>query len=169
MDEGDSLKIDALIHSFYWRLDVFKEHDYEPVASIKNNKSYLTRLHYHGIVLWQNFTRKDGKPIVYFTPGFHTPTLCNKQTIRWLEPDAYMDKMVLHGYFIPFVMWTKLHNQNKYAVESYSKKFSDKKVPEGSKFYWNKLTYYVTVTEDKKIEDLNISKSLKERLLGLSS
>lgn len=101
IDEGDSLNIGSIIHSFYWKWDVYKKHDYEPVAFSKDDKCCLTRLHNHGIVIWQNFTEEHGKPVAYFFSGFHTPIICTKQVIQYLDPDGIFDRLVLHGYFIP--------------------------------------------------------------------
>ena len=71
-EEGDSLGIGCTIHSFYWSYDIAvppKKEDYEPVAFCKVDNICLTRVHYRGIVLWQDFTLQNNKPVVYFRNG----------------------------------------------------------------------------------------------------
>ncbi len=166
IDEGDSLGIGADTHSFYWSWELTRPHDYEPVA-ISGKDTCLTRLHYHGIVIWQKFARRKGKPIVYFARGFHTPTLCTSQKPTWWEPTDIVDRMVLKGYLIPKINKTRSEMHDQYEVTGYSDKFVDEQVSDSSKFTWNGITYYVIVGSAMSVNKLKVARALKKKLMNI--
>jgi hypothetical protein len=167
IEEGDSLNIGSSIHSFYWLSDLYKLHDYEPVAVCKDDRSCLTRVHYHGLVVWQEFTEYKNKPVVYFKSLFHTPVICSVQKITFWEPDNYIDRAVLKGYFIPKILEMRNEDQLNYTVTGYSDKMVKENVPEASKFTWNDLKYFVLIAPVTKLEDLNVGQRLKDNLPSL--
>ncbi len=46
MDEGDTLQINAKIHSFYWNYEGPQKHDYEPIAMVAQENWAISRYHY---------------------------------------------------------------------------------------------------------------------------
>lgn len=167
IDEGDSLGIGAEVHSFYWRSDVYKEHDYEPIAVSKADNCCLTRFHNNGIVVWKDFFQKEGKPVAYFRKGFHTPVLCTTQKPTWLEPSDILARMLLNGYFIPKIKKTRSDAHDKYDVISYFDKITNEDVPNNSRFTWDRITYYVVVAPTDNLEELDVSPLLKAKLMTI--
>ena len=170
IDEGDSLSIGCTIHSFYWPYDISvppKKDDYEPVAFCKGDNTCLTRFHYRGIILWQGFTLRRNKPVVYFRNLGHTPLLCSKQQITYATPDNIKDRWILTEYLIRKLQTMRSEKQDEYKITSYSQKLVSEPVPEQSKFTWERIKYYVLVTPVQRIDELKINQLLKDRLLSL--
>lgn len=169
-DEGDSLDVYAITHSFYWKSDLYKKDDYEPVAVSKNDNCCLTRLHYHGIVIWKGLIKRKGRPVVYFRKGFHTPVVCTRRSyISYVKPTDVLDRLVLTGYLVPKVksMWAR--RERRYDTTGYSEKVVNEDVPEDSRFTWNHISYWLLVSSTSKVENLTVSKRLKESLLHLKN
>jgi len=67
------------IHYFYWDLDLYKPFDYEPVTVLG---SYVpSRYHWKGLVLWNAPVKREGKSLVSFFFGVHTPLIISE---RWV-------------------------------------------------------------------------------------
>jgi len=68
------------VHYFYWRLDLYKLDDYEPVKVHEEGEelSVLTRLHWRGLVLWSSPELRRGRPLVDFAWGIHTPAVVSR-------------------------------------------------------------------------------------------
>jgi hypothetical protein len=166
IDEGDSLCLNFQIHSFYWSSDITQKEDYEPIAYSRTEQCYLSRLHYKGIVLWQDFIETQGKGTASFMRGFHTPIMCTKCKAFWLQPDDAIGNMVLYGYFLPAILKRSITNTN-YEIIGYSDKMIKDYVPTSSKFTWNDISYYVIISHRSKIDDLKVSDTLKNKLWSL--
>lgn len=65
-------------HYFYWRLDLYKFNDFEPVRVYRTPESVIvvSRYHWHVLVVWTEPALHEGKPTVGFTRGVHTPIVC---------------------------------------------------------------------------------------------
>ena len=63
-------------HYFYWRFDLYKLNDYEPIR-VYDSPVLLaaSRYHWHVLVLWVEPTLHQEKPIVNFFWGVHTPVV----------------------------------------------------------------------------------------------
>jgi len=161
IDEGDSLDIDTKVHSFYWPLDGYKKDDYEPVGI--NGKIAFTRFHYHGLCIWEKFSVSEGKPIVTFSPIVHTPILCTQSKPIFRYPSDLKRRIELY-FLLGILKKNKINSNLKYELENYSNKLVNEDVPEKSLFTLKDIKYLVLITENKKIEDLDINDIMKEKL-----
>ena len=158
IDEGDSLKLNAKIHSFYWPWDGPKKHDYEPAAII--NDCVLTRFHYKWLFVWEGFTIKNNKPIVSFLPIWNTPKICTNLKPYFKMPSNLIEKM----YFRTFIAIIEAEAKQilpQYQVEKYANKMIDEKVMEGSEFTKDDIKFLVIVSKDGKIDNLSVNSKAK--------
>jgi len=72
---------DREVHYFYWKTDLYKPFDYEPVTELEG--VICTRYHWRGLVLWTNPVVK-GKPLMTFALGVHTPLVYSKSWLVYL-------------------------------------------------------------------------------------
>jgi hypothetical protein len=79
------------IHYFYWKTDLYKLFDYEPVTLLDG--LLCTRYHWRGLVLWTDPIVR-GKPLMTFAPGVHTPLVYSKS---WFVEMVYCLKDITHA------------------------------------------------------------------------
>lgn len=101
-DEGDSLNLNANIHSFFWDYNgPHKTPDYEPVCVDGKYNVTITRFHNKGLIIWMDYIKKDNKPIVRFFTPFHTPMVCTEFSYHLLkEPTTTEDRLAYYYFFI---------------------------------------------------------------------
>ena len=87
----EEIREEQRIHYFYWSWDVYKKDDYEPVKV--HGEAVLSRVHWRGLVIWGSPLTKEGKPLVKFVPGVHTPIVVSedrqKRILRLREISSY--------------------------------------------------------------------------------
>ena len=87
----EEIREEQRIHYFYWRWDVYKKDDYEPVKV--HGEAVLSRVHWRGLVIWGSPLTKEGKPLVKFVPGVHTPIVVSedrqKRILKLREISSY--------------------------------------------------------------------------------
>ena len=69
------------VHYFYWRADLYKPFDYEPVTLLDG--LLCTRYHWRGLVLWTDPV-VEGKPLMTFALGVHTPLVYSRSWLVWV-------------------------------------------------------------------------------------
>jgi len=72
-----------VIHYFYWLWDLYRPFDYEPVKveEINGDTWVLTRFHWKGLVIFTSPRLINGKPLLSFARGVHTPLVYSS---NWL-------------------------------------------------------------------------------------
>jgi len=88
------------VHYFYWKTDLYKPFDYEPVTELEG--VLCTRFHWRGLVLWTDPVVK-GKPLMTFALGVHTPLVYSKS---WLVYVMYClrDLTPLEKFWLGFYL-----------------------------------------------------------------
>jgi hypothetical protein len=72
------------VHYFYFKWDVYKRHDYEPIKIFK--EKVFSRYHWNILTIWLDVDIRKGKPVVNFAKGVHTPfVLSYGYTHRYVE------------------------------------------------------------------------------------
>lgn len=168
MDEGDTLGIGAKIHSFYWKREALKAHDYEPVAILSKEKCGLARYHYSGLIIWQDYLTKNNKPVTYFAQMWHTPILCSRQCITYSKPSNRVDYIKLLGYLLPRISQRTKDTKN-YEHKGYKDIITNDAIPSNRKFQWTDLDYYVLVAPFATIDHLprQISRKIKQHISNI--
>ena len=69
------------IHYFYWKTDLYKLFDYEPVTLLDG--LLCTRYHWRGLVLWTDPIVRE-KPLMTFALGVHTPLAYSRSWLVWV-------------------------------------------------------------------------------------
>ncbi len=144
MHEGDSLGIGTQTHSFYWKKEGPQNHDYEPLAILSAERCGLSRYHYRGLVVWKDYTVKNGKPIASFARVWHTPVLCSAHKITYSQPSDVIDRLKLIGYLLPKIRQMS-KNTDKYSARGYAEKIVDDRIPPERKLRWSDFDYYVMI------------------------
>ncbi len=89
------------IHYFYWDLDLYKPFDYEPVTML--GSSVLSRYHWKGLVLWNAPVKHDGKPLVTFFFGVHTPLVISEKwvfSLIFCVRDTSLEERFYLGFYL---------------------------------------------------------------------
>jgi len=107
----EEIRAGQRIHYFYWRWDLYKKDDYEPVKVHSEKGIVLTRVHWHGLVLWVSPKLDRGKPLVGFAPGVHTPLVVSE---NW---DIY----IIGGEDLSSFNWTALQLFLSYLLGVFSR------------------------------------------------
>ncbi len=156
-----------LIHYFYWLLDFYKPHDYEPVkvCEIEGEKAVLTRLHRTGLVVWHSPVLRDDKPLVTFTLAVHTPIVLSRDWSVMLSKDKSeltIEERFVVKYFISSVvnfLKKKLDKTSLSKFTGYSDLIVDEKPPSKYLFRPARAKYFILVGKEPeavraKIENL---------------
>jgi hypothetical protein len=72
------------VHYFYWKWDLYKPEDYEPIMLISSSDQEIIVSRYHWIftMVWNNVVKIKDKAVVDFIAGVHTPIiLCHKTNV----------------------------------------------------------------------------------------
>jgi hypothetical protein len=72
------------VHYFYWKWDLYKPEDYEPIMLIFNSDQEIIVSRYHWIftMVWNNVIKIKDKAVADFIAGVHTPIiLCHKTNV----------------------------------------------------------------------------------------
>ena len=165
LNEGDTLEIGAQIHSFYWKKEIHKNDDYEPVAILPAKRCGLSRYHFRGLIVWKDYVSINNKPVASFAMGWHTPILCSEHKATYSRPPSFLDNLKLIGYLLPKIRHMGL-NIEKYELRGYNENIVDEKVPVQRRFRWLDLNYYVLVAPEPTLDQLphKISTEIKRFL-----
>lgn len=125
------------IHYFYWDLDMYKPFDYEPVTLL--GSSVLSRYHWRGLVLWNAPVRREGKPLVSFYRGVHTPLVVSERWVLSLifcVKDLSLEEEFLLGYYLTVLnaMLKGLLKVDKESFHGYEDLMEEGEVPERYRF-----------------------------------
>lgn len=97
-------------HYFCWFWDLYKPFDYEPVLlrNFAGNLHVISRFHWKGTVVWTSPELKQGKPVLDFFLGVHTPLIITRKgwfavTFNVADLTAIEKKLLLHLY-IPLIV-----------------------------------------------------------------
>ena len=109
----EEIKDGKVIHYFYWHFDLYKPYDYEPVnvREIEGGVQVLTRVHWTGLVLWNSPRVLEGKPLVTFVGGVHTPIIISENWDYYVVSREELDiaeKLALK-FLLTFIELMKLH------------------------------------------------------------
>ena len=72
------------VHYFYWKWDLYKPEDYEPIMLISSSNQEIIVSRYHWIftMVWNNVAKIKDKAVADFIAGIHTPIiLCRKTNV----------------------------------------------------------------------------------------
>lgn len=72
------------VHYFYWKWDLYKPEDYEPIMLISSSDQEIIVSRYHWIftMVWNNVIKIKDKAVADFIVGVHTPIiLCHKTIV----------------------------------------------------------------------------------------
>ncbi|MCD6349047.1 MAG: hypothetical protein J7L91_05405 [Candidatus Korarchaeota archaeon] len=92
---------DLEIHYFYWDLDLYKPFDYEPVTVM--GSYVLSRYHWKGLVLWNAPVKREGKPLVSFFFGVHTPLVISEKwvfSLIFCVKDISLEERFYLGFYL---------------------------------------------------------------------
>jgi len=97
-------------HYFCWFWDLYKPFDYEPVivVALGGKPCAVTRYHWNGVVVWNNPVTKEGKPILDFYVGIHTPLIITTRgrfaLITDLTDLTPIEKKLLLHMYLPIII-----------------------------------------------------------------
>jgi hypothetical protein len=72
------------VHYFYWKRDLYRPEDYEPIMLISSSNQEIIVSRYHWIftMVWNNVAKIKDKAVADFIAGIHTPIiLCRKTNV----------------------------------------------------------------------------------------
>jgi hypothetical protein len=162
------------IHYFYWALDLYKPFDYEPVKveKVKRKDVYVyTRYHWRGLIIWTSPMLVNGKPLISFARGVHTPLVYSS---IWL----YIPIIPLKIKFdLEEELWLTVYLNILYKLmkgilklkdlkdfEGYRKLVVYESVPKKYKFKLNNWHYLIIVGQYPKYIRKEVKKRLRELL-----
>lgn len=168
IDEGDSLQIGSIIHSFYWDYDGFdsNQDDFEPVALHQPTETCLTRYHYRCLVLWKGNNVTDDQLLISFFPGWHTPLICKSiRPISYVLPRDDMDRAFVL-LFIQYLKTRRVLDLTNYNTPTNYTLISEN-VPENRKFKLEGFTSYIIIGTTENIEDINIPDQIRTEIIRI--
>ena len=71
------------VHYFYWKWDLYKPEDYEPIMLLSSSDQEIIVSRYHWIftMVWNNVIKIKDKAVADFIVGVHTPIILCYKTI----------------------------------------------------------------------------------------
>jgi hypothetical protein len=71
------------VHYFYWKWDLYKPEDYEPIMLLSSSDQEIIVSRYHWIftMVWNNVIKIKDKAVADFIAGVHTPIILCYKTI----------------------------------------------------------------------------------------
>jgi len=150
------------VHYFYWRLDLYRPFDYEPVKTCNDSEGLhvVTRYHWKGTVIWTSPKLKEGKPVLDFYQGPHTPLIitekgwfalvCNFEELTLIEK-----KMLFHCY-LPIIagMLEGTIDTSIEQTHGYCDKIVHSAVPDKYVFFPNSWKFLIIVGELTDVKGL---------------
>ncbi|MGA2386907.1 MAG: hypothetical protein ABSG33_10275 [Candidatus Bathyarchaeia archaeon] len=147
------------IHYFYWRWDLYKKLDYEPVFVYSNGKrkTVISRFHWNLATVWTQPVEEDGLPIVDFVGGVHTPIVMSQSIdIRYFEiaPDiSTLERLKIIELYVP-TFKAVLTSVKFGARQSYEHLIVAGGVPPKFVFDLNKVKYCLSIGTLPEPDDL---------------
>jgi len=147
---------DLEIHYFYWDLDLYKPFDYEPVTVL--GSSVLSRYHWRFLVLWNAPVKREGKPLVSFFLGVHTPLVVSEKRVPSLifcSEDISLEEKFYLGLFM--TMLYSMHQGLKVdegRFHGYKDLIEEDSVPEKFRFDPEAWDFLVAVGKPLNARDL---------------
>ena len=77
------------VHYFYWKWDLYKPEDYEPIMLLSSSDQEIIVSRYHWIftMVWNNVIKIKDKAVADFIVGVHTPIILCYKTIVFIMFD----------------------------------------------------------------------------------
>lgn len=155
-------------HYFYWKWDLYKPFDYEPVSihTYSTGKTVLSRFHWHCATIWTEPLDEDDKPAVRFTKAIHTPVVKSKSyDYRYIEIEPTLplkERIEIVSLYIPVFDKLLKGVSFKKSGKSYEEIMQDGRVPKQYLFEISKIKTAIVIGKFPKPEDL--PETLKKKI-----
>ncbi|WP_288005046.1 hypothetical protein [Thermofilum sp.] len=139
---------DREIHYFYWRLDLYKPFDYEPVTLLDG--FLCSRYHWKGLVLWTEPVARD-KPLMTFALGVHTPLVYSRKWqvfVVYCLPELTLSENFWLGFYLTIfnaLLSGVIKLPNDKVFHGYMDKAVEGEVPEEYRFRLKEWTFLIIV------------------------